>query len=97
MNYTEDKHNTKTIVEATDRPVVLTESTDYMRGYRTGLRDGAKRPQRFSGDGILGALLAIALMLGLGYLGLNYVRTGSFLPFGVEFEAPVKITPPEAN
>ncbi len=95
MNHIEDKQKIKTVVEPSERSLTPTETPEYLQGYRAGLRDGAKRSRRLSGDGILGALLAISLLLGLGYLGLNYVRTGSFLPFDVEFNAPVKITPPD--
>lgn len=75
----------------------LVESPDYLRGYKDGLRDGAKKPRRFSGDGILGALLAIALLSGLGYLAWNYMQTGSFLPFQVELRTPVEITTPRSE
>jgi hypothetical protein len=56
------------------------ENADYLRGYRDGLRDRQNATRRHSGDGILGALLAIALIAGVGYLAYNYANTGKFLP-----------------
>ncbi|MEX0272219.1 hypothetical protein AB3R30_24150 [Leptolyngbyaceae cyanobacterium UHCC 1019] len=56
------------------------ENPEYLKGYRDGVRstDGG----RFvAGDGLLGALLAIALMAGVGY---HYATTGRLLPTGVE-------------
>ncbi|MGA7936671.1 MAG: hypothetical protein WCA35_24160 [Kovacikia sp.] len=62
-----------------DRPEVA-ESPDYLRGYRDGQRDRIVNSRLRSGDGILGALLAIALILGIGYFGYNYATTGQFIP-----------------
>lgn len=68
------------------------ESPEYLRGYRDGVRDrrGVSRPA--SADGLLGALLTLALVAGIGYFGYNYVTTGRLLPAGVEFN-PVRIQP----
>lgn len=71
----------------TDRPTV-TDTPEYVRGYRDGLRDGKSHARRSSGDGILGALLAIALLCGLGYLGWNYATTGQLLPTRIEVTPP---------
>jgi uncharacterized iron-regulated membrane protein len=62
-----------------DRPAVV-ESPEYLRGYRDGQRDRVVNSRIHSGDGILGALLAIALILGIGYFGYNYATTGQILP-----------------
>lgn len=61
-------------------------SAEYLKGYRDGVRDRqvAARPHS-GGDGILGALLAIALLAGVGYFGYNYATTGRLLPAGTEF------------
>ncbi|UBF26857.1 hypothetical protein K9N68_02385 [Kovacikia minuta CCNUW1] len=58
----------------------IVESPDYLRGYRDGQRDRIANSRIRSGDGILGALLAIALLLGIGYFGYNYATTGQLLP-----------------
>ena len=70
----------------------VTESPEYLRGYRDGLRDRRSSAHPASGDGLLGALLAIALIAGVGYFGYNYVTTGRFLPDGVEVN-PVRLSP----
>ena len=70
-----------------EKPVVI-NSADYLRGYRDGVRDAHLKARRFSGDGILGALLAIALLSGAGYLTWNYITTGQILPVNVEIKAP---------
>ncbi|MBF2029433.1 MAG: hypothetical protein IGS48_22185 [Oscillatoriales cyanobacterium C42_A2020_001] len=64
------------------------ENSDYLRGYRDGVRDrrAAGRPR--AGDGLLGALLAIALMAGVGYLGYNYATTGQVLPADFNITLP---------
>ena len=63
----------------------LERSPEYLKGYRDGVRDRqvAARPHN-AGDGILGALLAIALMAGVVYFGYNYATTGRLLPAGIE-------------
>lgn len=67
------------------------ENSEYLRGYRDGIRD--RRVARSgSGDGILGALLAITLIAGIGYFGYNYITTGRLFPSGVDFN-PVQIQP----
>ena len=60
-------------------------SPEYLKGYRDGVRDRqvAARPNN-AGDGILGALLAIALLAGIGYFGYNYATTGRLLPADVD-------------
>jgi len=68
------------------------ENADYLRGYRDGMRDRRTFAHPASGDGILGALLAIALIAGLSYFGYNYITTGRLLPAGVELN-PVKTQP----
>ncbi len=50
----------------------VVESPEYLRGYRDGQRDHVTKVRKSSGDGILGALLAIALLCGVGYLAYNY-------------------------
>ncbi len=52
------------------------ESPEYLRGYRDGQIARQASNRTTSADGILGALLAIALLGGLGYLVYNYVTTG---------------------
>ncbi len=63
----------------------LETSPEYLKGYRDGVRERqvAARPHN-AGDGILGALLAIALLAGVGYFGYNYATTGRLLPVGSE-------------
>lgn len=70
------------------------DSQEYLKGYRDGVRDrqAAARP-RNGGDGILGALLAIALLAGVGYFGYSYVTTGRLLPAGTELNNPF-VQPP---
>ncbi|MBW4521857.1 MAG: hypothetical protein KME16_19415 [Scytolyngbya sp. HA4215-MV1] len=54
------------------------ESADYWRGYRDGQHDRiAKNSRKASADGILGALLAIVLLGGVGYVAYQY-SIGSF-------------------
>ncbi len=65
-----------------------TESPEYLRGYRDGVRDRQSAVRPASGDGILGALLAIALIAGVGYFGYNYATTGRLLPPGVDISLP---------
>ncbi len=68
------------------------ESPEYLRGYRDGIRDRRAAVRPASGDGLLGALLAIALIAGIGYFAYNYATTGRFLPAGTEIN-PVRIQP----
>lgn len=68
------------------------ERSEYLRGYRDGIRDRRRVVRPASGDGLLGALLAIALIAGLGYFAYNYATTGRFLPAGMEIN-PVRIQP----
>lgn len=63
------------------------EPTDYLQGYRDGQRDSLAKTRRGTGDGILGALLAIALLGGLGYLAYNYVIGNLVVP-QVRIEVP---------
>ncbi|WP_421658202.1 hypothetical protein [Leptothermofonsia sp. ETS-13] len=63
----------------------VVQSPEYLRGYRDGQRDRLARARALSGDGILGALLAIALIAGIGYFGYNYATTGQFFPERVDF------------
>ncbi len=74
-----------------DRREVV-ESPDYLRGYRDGQRDRIVNSRLRSGDGILGALLAIALLAGVAYFGYNYAMTGQFLP-GVDLTKVVPNSP----
>lgn len=71
-----------------DAERLATESPEYLRGYRDGIRDRRATSRPASGDGLLGALLAIALLAGLGYFGYNYATTGRFLPPGIDVNAP---------
>lgn len=66
-----------------EKPEVI-ENPEYLRGYRDGVRDRMAHARRGSGDGLLGALLAIALIAGVGYFGYTYATTGRLLPAGVE-------------
>ncbi|MCL6433001.1 MAG: hypothetical protein K6T90_02115 [Leptolyngbyaceae cyanobacterium HOT.MB2.61] len=66
----------------------VVQSPEYLRGYRDGQRDRLARSRALSGDGILGALLAIALIAGIGYFGYNYATTGQFFPDRVDFTLP---------
>lgn len=68
-------------------------NTDYLRGYRDGIRDRRAASRSSSGDGLLGALLAVALITGVGYLGYNYATTGQLLPAEVELQNPFHETP----
>lgn len=61
-----------------------THSPEYLKGYRDGVRDRQAARSYNAGDGVLGALLAIALIAGVGYFGYNYATTGRLLPGGVE-------------
>lgn len=72
-----------------EKPIVV-ESPDYLRGYRDGLRDRIARTHHSAGDGLLGALLAIALIAGVGYFGYHYATTGRVLPAGTEFVNPLQ-------
>ncbi|MBF2027975.1 MAG: hypothetical protein IGS48_14630 [Oscillatoriales cyanobacterium C42_A2020_001] len=65
------------------------EHPEYLRGYRDGVRDRRSTVRPASGDGILGALLAIALIVGIGYSGYNYATTGRFLPLGIDINRPL--------
>lgn len=92
-----------------EKPVEMTRATiprkpmeihsaEYLKGYRDGVRERqlAAHP-RSGGDGILGALLAIALIAGVGYFGYNYATTGRVLPAGLElptFTAPSSVPQP---
>jgi len=64
------------------------QNSDYLRGYRDGVKDRRAAGRPSAGDGLLGALLAIALMVGLGYLGYNYATTGQFLPADLTINMP---------
>jgi hypothetical protein len=74
-------------------PLPTTENSEYLRGYRDGVRDRRVVARPASGDGLLGALLAITLIVGVAYLGYNYATTGRFLPAGVEINPPLRIQP----
>jgi hypothetical protein len=65
-----------------------TDHPEYLRGYRDGIRDRRSVARPASGDGLLGALLAIALIAGIGYFGYNYATTGRVLPAGVDVNIP---------
>lgn len=65
------------------------ESPEYLQGYRDGQRDSLAKARRGAGDGILGALLAIALLCGLGYLAYNYAIGNLVVP-QVRIETPGK-------
>lgn len=70
-----------------------TENPEYLRGYRDGVRDRRSAARPVSGDGLLGALLAIALIAGIGYFGYNYATTGRVLPTAID----VNISSPGSN
>jgi hypothetical protein len=56
----------------------IAESAEYLRGYRDGQNDRiAKNSRKTSADGILGAILAIVLLAGVGYVAYHYA-IGSF-------------------
>lgn len=65
----------------------IVDSPEYLQGYRDGQRDSLAKPRRGTGDGILGALLAIALLGGLGYLAYNYAIGNIVIP-QVRIETP---------
>jgi hypothetical protein len=58
----------------------IIENPEYLQGYRDGQRDSLAKTRRGTGDGILGALLAIALLCGLGYLAYNYAIGNLAIP-----------------
>lgn len=66
-----------------EQPPIAVDNPDYLRGYRDGIRDRRAAGRAHAGDGLLGALLAIALMAGVGYLAYNYTNTGTVLPSGI--------------
>ncbi|NJP08448.1 MAG: hypothetical protein HC866_02375 [Leptolyngbyaceae cyanobacterium RU_5_1] len=65
--------------ESVEKPV---ENPEYLRGYRDGQKAGKASARSRSGDGILGALLATALIAGIGYVAYEYAQTGK-LPFPI--------------
>lgn len=69
------------------------ESPDYLRGYRDGQRDRLRKARALSGDGILGALLAISLIAGIGYFGYNYATTGRLLPAEFDLRSLPQLSP----
>ncbi len=71
-------------------PVAEVKNSDYLRGYRDGMKDRRAVAHPAAGDGLLGALLAIALIAGVGYFGYNYMTTGRLLPPGVELQLPLQ-------
>jgi hypothetical protein len=75
----------------------IVESPDYLRGYRDGQRDRLARSRALSGDGILGALLAIALIAGIGYFGYNYATTGQILPKEFDVRSLPQLSPPKSR
>lgn len=79
--------STRTQIDADSPEKRLGRSPEYLKGYRDGVRDRqvTARPYN-SGDGVLGALLAIALLAGIGYFGYNYATTGRLLPADVELD-----------
>jgi hypothetical protein len=79
-------------VKQPEQPEVV-ESPEYLRGYRDGQRDRLARSRAIAGDGILGALLAIALIAGIGYFGYNYVTTGRFFPADVDWRSLPELVP----
>ncbi len=58
----------------------ITQTPEYQRGYRDGLRDRQTQHRALSADGILGALLTLALLGGIGYFAYNYIQTGRLMP-----------------
>ncbi|GAP96937.1 hypothetical protein [Leptolyngbya sp. NIES-2104] len=70
-----------------------TESADYLRGYRDGLKDRMALSRRRSGTGILGAVIAILVLAGLGYLLYNYSTTGRLLPNNIEITPSRPVAP----
>jgi len=70
-----------------------TESAEYLRGYRDGLKDRMSLSRRRSGVGVAGTILAIVLLAGLGYLLYNYSTTGRPLPNNIESTPPRLTTP----
>ena len=64
-------------VRPSSQPMIA-ESAEYLRGYRDGQNDRiAKNSRKASADGILGAILAIVLLAGVGYVAYHY-SIGSF-------------------
>lgn len=70
-----------------------TESAEYLRGYRDGLKDRMALSRRRSGAGVAGAILALALLAGLGYLLYNYATIGRPLPNNIEINPPRPTNP----
>jgi hypothetical protein len=70
-----------------------TESVDYLRGYRDGLKDRMALSQRRSRTGILGTVIAVLVLAGLGYLLYNYSTTGRLLPSNVEITPSRPVAP----
>lgn len=58
----------------------ITQTPEYQRGYRDGLRDRHVQHRARSADGILGALLTLSLLGGIGYFAYNYTQTGRLMP-----------------
>jgi hypothetical protein len=58
----------------------ITQTPEYQKGYRDGLRERNNQHRARSADGILGALLALALLGGVGYLAYSYTQTGQLVP-----------------
>ncbi|MBM0745049.1 hypothetical protein JOY44_26385 (plasmid) [Phormidium sp. CLA17] len=65
------------------------ENLDYLKGYRDGIRQGRMATRSRSGDGLLGALLAIALIAGVSYAGYSYATTGTAIPSGIDLRGLV--------
>jgi hypothetical protein len=74
--------------ERSVEPLRESAHPEYLRGYRDGVRDRRSTIRPASGDGILGALLAIALIAGIGYFGYNYATTGRFYLRALILTAP---------
>lgn len=70
-----------------------TESVDYLRGYRDGLKDRMALSRQRSRTGILGAVIAVLVLAGLGYLLYNYSTTGRLLPSNVEITPSRPVAP----
>lgn len=75
----------------------LAENPEYLQGYRDGVRDRRMASRPAAGDGILGALLAIALIVGVGYFGYQYATTGQLLPTDGNSDIEINLPSPNVN
>lgn len=78
-------------------PETESKNADYWRGYRDGVKERRDGPRSTTADGLLGALLAIALIGGIGYFGYHYATTGRLFPTEIEYHNPFNFSLPKSE